>query len=79
VSPDGPLRQCSRPACAEPAAVTLTYDYRRARVWLDPLSEERDPHGYDLCERHAASLSVPQGWHVSDRRGDPALAYVIAV
>jgi hypothetical protein len=43
------------------------------------MSDERDPHGYDLCERHAAGLSVPQGWHVSDRRGDPALAYVIAV
>jgi len=78
VSPDGLLRQCSRPGCAEPATVTLTYEYRRARVWLDELSDERDPHGYDMCERHAAGLSVPQGWHVSDRRRT-ALEYVIAV
>ena len=28
----------------------------------------RDPHGYDLCERHAARLRVPHGWRLEDRR-----------
>ena len=28
---------------------------------------ERDPHSYDLCRRHAARQSVPQGWHLADR------------
>jgi hypothetical protein len=37
-------------------------------VWLDELSTERDPHGYDLCERHADRLRVPAGWRLEDRR-----------
>jgi hypothetical protein len=48
--------------------VTLTYEYRRSQVWLDPLSADRDPHAYDLCRRHADDLSVPLGWHLTDRR-----------
>jgi Protein of unknown function (DUF3499) len=44
-------------------------------VWLDVLVEERDPHGYDLCERHADRLGVPAGWRLADRRrGQVALA-----
>jgi hypothetical protein len=46
----------------------LTYQYGRALVWLDDLVAERDPHAYDLCERHARRLSVPNGWRVDDRR-----------
>ena len=61
-------RQCSRTACAEPAFVTLTYEYGRSQVWLDELTPERDPHGYDLCAAHAERLSVPLGWHLADRR-----------
>ena len=60
-------RQCSRQGCASPAVVTLSYEYRSSQVWLDRLSAERDPHGYDLCERHAATLRVPLGWHLADR------------
>jgi hypothetical protein len=37
-------------------------------VWLDELSTDRDPHGYDLCERHADRLRVPAGWRLEDRR-----------
>lgn len=66
VSPSA--RHCSRPGCAERATVTLTYEYGRSQVWLDDLRLNRDPHAYDLCRRHAARLSVPQGWHVADRR-----------
>jgi len=61
-------RQCSRTGCAEAATVTLTYQYGRAQVWLDDLTDEREPHGYDLCERHSARLSVPNGWRLEDRR-----------
>jgi hypothetical protein len=46
----------------------LTYHYGRSQVWLDELTGERDPHAYDLCERHAARLSVPAGWSLDDRR-----------
>jgi hypothetical protein len=66
-------RQCSRTECSEAAAVTLTYEYRSAHVWLDPLSPERDPHAYDLCERHATRLTPPRGWAMRDRRqAEPA-------
>lgn len=64
----GSTRQCSRTGCSEAAAVTLTYEYGRAQVWLDTLAAERDPHAYDLCARHAARLTAPQGWQVRDRR-----------
>lgn len=61
-------RQCSRTGCSDRAAVTLTYRYAKAQVWLDALSAERDPHAYDLCARHAVRLTAPQGWQVLDRR-----------
>jgi hypothetical protein len=61
-------RQCSRTGCAAPADATLTYQYGRSLVWLDELAPERDPHSYDLCERHAGRLSVPQGWILENRR-----------
>jgi Protein of unknown function (DUF3499) len=61
-------RQCSRTGCAAPADATLTYQYGRSFVWLDDLAAERDPHSYDLCHRHAARLSVPNGWRLEDRR-----------
>ena len=61
-------RQCSRPGCSEPAAVTLTYEYAQSQVWLDRLANERDPHAYDLCGRHADRLTAPKGWLLRDRR-----------
>jgi len=61
-------RQCSRTGCAEPAAVTFTYQYARSVVCLDDLSNERDPHGYDLCDHHGERLKVPSGWRLEDRR-----------
>jgi hypothetical protein len=61
-------RHCSRTGCSDSASVTLTYHYGRSQVWLDELTRERDPHAYDLCERHAARLSVPTGWSLDDRR-----------
>jgi hypothetical protein len=67
-------RQCSRTGCAAPADATLTYQYGRSLVWLDDLAAERDPHSYDLCHRHAARLSVPNGWRLDDRRVERQLA-----
>ncbi len=64
----GARRQCSRPACSDVAVVTLTYEYRTSHAWLDVLSAERDPHAYDLCRRHATTLTVPLGWQLTDRQ-----------
>jgi hypothetical protein len=61
-------RQCSRTGCAAPATVTLSYQYGGAVAWVDVLSPERDPHCYDLCDRHSSRLSVPHGWRLEDRR-----------
>ncbi len=66
-------RHCTRTGCAETAAATLTYHYRRAQVWIDELTPERDPHCYDLCERHTARVSVPHGWQLHDRRASADL------
>lgn len=68
-------RQCSRSGCADSAVVTLTYQYARSAVWLDELAAERDPHAYDLCQRHGARLSVPHGWRLEDRRHRAELIY----
>lgn len=71
-------RQCSRTGCAAPADATLTYQYGRSFVWLDDLAADRDPHSYDLCQRHAARLSVPNGWRLEDRRSGRHLIEVSA-
>jgi Protein of unknown function (DUF3499) len=68
-------RQCSRSGCAQPATVTLSYQYTRAIVWLDDLLRDRDPHNYDLCLRHSAKLTVPNGWRLEDRRSPRELVY----
>lgn len=58
--------------------MTLSYQYGRAQVWLDVLSDERDPHDYDLCGRHAARLTVPQGWQLRDRRAEASTVSLLA-
>ena len=68
-------RQCSRSGCAAPATVTLSYQYARAIVWLDDLLTDRDPHSYDLCQRHSGRLTVPNGWRLEDRRSPRELVY----
>ncbi|MFT6761438.1 MAG: hypothetical protein ACJAXA_000080 [Candidatus Aldehydirespiratoraceae bacterium] len=62
-------RQCSRTGCADAAAITLSYHYGTSQVWIDHLTPEREPHMYDMCDRHADGLSVMRGWHLDDRRG----------
>jgi len=55
---------CSKVACSQEAVSTLTYVYADSMAVLGPLSFTAEPHSYDLCERHARSLSAPQGWQV---------------
>jgi hypothetical protein len=64
-------RACARPACGHTATATFVYDYQARTTWLDPLAGEPQPMAYDLCAAHADALTVPQGWHLVDRR-DPA-------
>ena len=61
-------RGCARPGCPDPACVTLSYDYRGATVWLEPLASEGPPMTHDLCQRHAGRTRPPKGWKLVDRR-----------
>ncbi|MBA8920178.1 DUF3499 domain-containing protein [Nesterenkonia jeotgali] len=58
------LRRCTRNSCERPAAATLTYSYKDSTVVVGPLSVYAEPHTYDLCDRHAASVTPPRGWEV---------------
>jgi hypothetical protein len=67
------MRRCSRAGCPARAVATLTYVYNDSTAVLGPLAARAEPHGYDLCEAHARSLSVPRGWEVIRlSNGDPA-------
>jgi hypothetical protein len=44
--------------------MTLTYIYAESRAVLGPIATFSEPHAYDLCERHASRLTVPNGWSV---------------
>lgn len=57
-------RPCSRVSCRTAATMTLTYIYAESRAVLGPIATFSEPHAYDLCERHAARLTVPNGWSV---------------
>ena len=55
-------RTCSRVSCRAAATMTLTYNYSESLATLRPIATFAEPHTYDLCQRHAASLTVPHGW-----------------
>lgn len=44
--------------------MTLTYIYADSTAVLGPLATFSEPHSYDLCDKHAARLTVPNGWNV---------------
>jgi hypothetical protein len=57
-------RPCSKVACSDEAARTLTYVYADSMAVLGPLSARPEPHSYDLCVRHSERLSAPNGWQI---------------
>lgn len=68
MSPAG--RPCSRVSCRSAATMTLTYIYADSRAVLGPIATFSEPHAYDLCERHASRLTVPNGWSVEREIAD---------
>ena len=44
--------------------MTLTYIYSESTAVLGPLATYSEPHSYDLCDKHSARLTVPNGWKV---------------
>lgn len=63
-------RQCVRPGCDRPAAARLTYDTVAGAVWLERPIDGDEP-AQQVCSVHAATLTVPLGWTVTDRRSLP--------
>lgn len=57
-------RVCSRVSCRSVASMTLTYIYADSTAVLGPLATFSEPHSYDLCDKHSARLTVPNGWNV---------------
>lgn len=57
-------RACSRVSCRSIATMTLTYIYADSTAVLGPLATFAEPHSYDLCDKHSARLTVPNGWEV---------------
>lgn len=53
---------------------TLTYVYADSTAVVGPLATHAEPHTYDLCETHAASLTAPRGWAVVRQEVDPSVA-----
>ncbi|MBA3281594.1 MAG: DUF3499 family protein [Acidimicrobiia bacterium] len=50
------------------AVITLSYDYRAATVWLEPLADEGHPMTHDLCDRHGSRTAPPLGWALVQER-----------
>lgn len=58
------IRHCSRSSCTEPAVATMTYDYREATAVIGPLAPVARAGAFDLCAKHALSVTVPVGWQM---------------
>ena len=63
-------RTCSRVSCRTLATSTLTYIYADQTALLGPIATFSEPHSYDLCEKHAARMTVPNGWKVIRQQPD---------
>lgn len=63
-------RACSRVSCRSTASMTLTYIYADSTAVLGPLATFSEPHSYDLCEKHSARLTVPNGWKAIRQSAD---------
>jgi uncharacterized protein YciW len=50
--------------------MTLTYIYSESTAVLGPLATFSEPHSYDLCDKHSARLTVPNGWKVIRQAAD---------
>ena len=57
-------RLCTKATCSQLAVATLTYSHEDRTAVVGPLTPEYEPHAYDLCEKHARSLTPPMGWEL---------------
>lgn len=57
-------RLCSKATCSQEAIATLTYSHEDRTAVLGQLTPVFEPHAYDLCEKHAATMTPPVGWQL---------------
>jgi hypothetical protein len=57
-------RTCAHATCPDRPVATLTFVYADSTAVLGPLSLRDEPFAYDLCARHADSMTPPRGWEV---------------
>jgi hypothetical protein len=70
---------CSRPGCPDVAVATFTFSPAALEAWVGDLDPDPRTLGQHLCADHAARLSVPSGWTLTDLRSDhPRLAAAAA-
>ena len=65
-------KMCERPGCSNPGEAAYGMVAEELLFWLAPLDAAADRAGV-LCRRHADDLSVPLGWHLTDRRAATAV------
>lgn len=58
----GTQRLCTKTACSNQAAATLTFNYPDSTVVLGPMSQRAEPHAHDFCAKHAQQFTAPVGW-----------------
>ena len=55
-------RPCSRPNCMEQAINSVKHFYDGKRIIMTPLTPTKDRDAQDLCAKHVANYTGPEGW-----------------
>ncbi len=56
----------------------MSFDYSERAMWISDLEMAFDlGTGYPLCAKHAARLSAPVGWTLTDRRSPMARLFSV--
>jgi hypothetical protein len=56
----------------------MSFDYATRAMWLFDVTTQVEPgSGYPLCSRHAARVSPPVGWTLTDRRSPMARLFAV--
>jgi hypothetical protein len=56
----------------------MSFDYASRSMWLSDIDGRIDPGaGYAFCAAHAARLSPPIGWTLTDRRKPMARLFAV--
>ena len=66
-------RPCNRPNCTEQPIKSVMHVYSEKQIIVTPLTPTREHHTQDLCSKHWANYSGPDGWTLSNKLIMPPL------